>query len=335
MAVIQKNEKDFYPLVESMFEKEGNQPINEFPINVQTITKRVDVCSAKWLSDSQFETAAVECKLGDNWSAVGDGLNQALAYQIVFPKVYVAAQTPKHKLGHLNQILPTLGIGYIQFTHKEAKIVLEPGENQLFNKEQHNLQVLNKLGRYIACLELWGKERTNKGWGEKGKSFWIGGRMIHKCNLLYQFHDNRLVSGVNFESTEHLKRLFANTTPLELLDVLQTLPRDAYLSIYDFSLDKRRRKSRASTTSQKYRFLLDSLKLTDLNTIFEHARANNYYIWFLVTKEHEYKMGHKTPTRSDLTLEITTLENEFGPLYNFIITHITRQKGKHNELITL
>lgn len=321
-----KCEKQLIPFIETMFHSTGNLSIKEFPVRIQESFKRVDVVSAKWLNDTHLEATAVECKLGNDWDAVGFGLNQSIAYQTVFPKVYIAAEASRNDLGHLESVLSILGIGYIQVTSDNAQIELETGKNDLLDRTYFEFQVLNRLGRLVVCSEHWGKDHTRWGPGEDKSKFWISGKEIKKCNYLYQFQEpNMLVSGINFESTPDLKKFFSSTTPAELLKILRKLPQNAYLSISEFSLDKRCRKSNISRTTRVFKKFLNELQLKDLEERFEHARAYNYYIWFLVVKKRNIQ--NTKPTRSELRREVAKLEKDFGVLYEFILRKIIIRKS--------
>lgn len=180
-------EIDLVPSIEALFRSVDSYPITEYPVWIQGSWKRVEVVSARWLNNTRLETIAVECKLGNDWDAIGRGLNQALAYQTMFPKVYIATEASVGDLGHLKKILSSLGIGYIQIFGKSAHIELETGKNILSDWALFQLQVVNQLGRFAVCSEHMGESYTRQGAGEGGTRFWMSGKEKKKSEGQWKY----------------------------------------------------------------------------------------------------------------------------------------------------
>jgi hypothetical protein len=310
-----------------MFQQDGYVTVSEYPILINDKPRRVDVVAAKWLGNDSFNAIAIECKLGSDCESVGQALNQAIAYQTVFPRVYIASEASKENLGYMKTVLADLGLGYMQVISKQDPIhvILEPTDSSLYNNKQFRLHVLNQLGRLVVWNDYWGEDEVKS--GKSGLSgFWIAGRIRRKCNYLFEFISSGVMwIGINFESTEYLRKFFQSTTPSGLLDTLRKIPSDAEIIISDFKTDKHGRKTPASKVVEWKRFPLTHIQLGDINKIFKHANEMNHYIWFLVVKEWTYlnaKMSYRT-----FKAEVEQLENEFKPMYDFILKNIYR-KGK-------
>ena len=312
------------PPVINMFRSMGSVPVAEYPVRIHEESKRVDVAAANWRSDIHLQAAAVECKLGSDWDAVGQALNQAIAYQTVFPEVYIAAQTSRDSLAHMETVLSDLGVGYIRVIDREtARIELEPSHNTLLNQTQFRLQVLNRLGRLVVCSKHWeGDIRSGR---TDTTGFWIAGKVREKCNYLFRFQNAiGLRSGINFESTAGLRKFFSSTTPVDLCDVLKRLPQDAEIVIHDFITDSLGRKTPASKTKESHRWTLHQLQLEDVERIIKHAKDRRYYIWLLVVRERS--IMDEQPTQGELEREVIKLEKEFGELYDYILSKIYTRK---------
>jgi hypothetical protein len=329
MGDILTRESELSKAIERSFKEKGVASGREYPVLIQGKHKRVDVVSAKWTGEKSLEVTAVECKRGNDWEAAGQALNQAIAYQTLFPYVYVATQAPLSELEHMIDALRYQGLGYISVNQGRSKIELRASESRLLDNSSFSMQVLHRLGRFAACCSHWGIQNTRLGAGEGLKRPFISGKQIENCNYIYQFHDlgaNVLRFGVNLESTRILRKLLSPERISELFNVLRKLPQNACLRIHDFEVKEGDTKKSGTKTKEKpFRIIqLGSLRRSDLECIVKHAEDVKHYVWLLVAKDEQPTESY--PTRASLEDELRRYEKEFRLFYEYITTDVRAQK---------
>jgi hypothetical protein len=306
-------EKDLYGLISK--ELEGNRStcytvtVEEYPFSIDKKKgRRIDVAAAKWSRESNLEVAAVECKRGQGWKSIENAIGQAVTYQTFFPFVYVATQTPEEGLGHMENVLRSLGLGYIHVGMKsresgKARIVFRPEKSNIIEESRTMNQVLHPLGHLLVWKEYWGEVPIRYGAGDEQSRFWVGAYpdpigLKARCNYVTQFHPTgSIVQGVNFESQTYLRKFFRNANKTELLDVLRSLPQDAIMIKHHFELLRNgKTKTQASKPCERKETSLSEVDASAVRSLFRYAEEKQHAIWLLIALESE--ISRKNPVRS-------------------------------------
>ncbi len=328
-------EKDLYGPISKELEGNSNtcytMTIEQYPlsINEEKRSRRVDIIAAKWPKESNLEVAAVECKLGQGWKKVEDAIGQAITYQTFVPYVYIATETPKERLGHMENVLRELGLGYIhvKMDSKErgkASIVLRPKKSAIIKNSRMMNQVLHPLGHLLIWREYWGEDAVVYGAGEEQSRFWIGAHKRRKCNYLTQFHpDGKIVQGINFESQTYLREFFTRANMNGFLEVLRNLPQDAIMSQYHFKPLRDDIKTQISKPTFDKKTPHSKIDESAVRSLLKYAKKHNYAIWVLIASESVIPC--ESPVRSDIEAYVKKLNEEYCPLYEFIINNIYKR----------
>lgn len=169
---IEPDEKDFYPHVSNFFleqgyfvvsgwaTKPGIEGSSEFGFTIYGQPMRCDIAAARWNSEQEVEAVAVECKrLGSMKKSVGAGLWQAIDYQVVFDKVFIATETAGG-MGHMSSVIHSLGIGHIAVDATSGKCqVKSDGEFRnvdRFDESARRNQVTPRLAMFLAFRDILG-----------------------------------------------------------------------------------------------------------------------------------------------------------------------------------
>ncbi len=323
-------EKDLYGPISKELKGNSNtcytMTIEQYPLSIteEKRSRRVDIIAAKWPKESNLEVTAVECKLGQGWRKMEDAIGQAITYQTFVPYVYIATETPKERLGHMENVLRELGLGYIhvKMYSKErgkASIVLRPKKSAIIKNSRMMNQVLHPLGHLLIWREYWGEDAVVHGAGEEQSRFWIGAHERRNCNYLTQFHpDGKIVQGINFESQTYLREFFTRANMDEFLKVLRNLPQDATMSQYHFEpLRDDKTKTRISKPKFDKKTPLSKVDESAVRSLFDYAKEHNYAIWLLIASKSDTSC--KIPIRSDIETNVKKLNEEYFHLYRFII----------------
>jgi len=307
--------------------------IEEYPFSIdEEKGRRIDVAAAKWSRESSLEVAAVECKRGQGWKSIETAIGQAVTYQTFFPFVYVATQTPEEGLGHMENVLRSLGLGYIHVEMKsresgEASIVFRPEKSSIIEESRMMNQVLHPLGHLLVWKEYWGEVPTRYGAGDEQSRFWVGAYpdpigLKARCNYLAQFHPTgSIVQGVNFESQTYLRKFFENADKAEFLDVLRSIPHDAIMSQHHFEpLRDGRTKTQASKPCEGKETPLSEVDASAIRSLFRYAEEKQNAIWLLIALKS--KTPRNRPRKPSILKDVKRLVGDFDPLYEFIIDNI-------------
>lgn len=327
-------EKDLYGPISKELEGNGSTcytvTVEEYPFSIdEKNARRIDVAAAKWSRESSLEVAAVECKRGQGWKSIEDAIGQAVTYQTFFPFVYVATQTPEEGLGHMENILRSLGLGYIHVSMESGKasIVFRPEKSNIIEESRMMNQVLYPLGHLLVWKDYWRNVPIRYGAGDEQSRFWVGAYpdpigLKGRCNYVTQFHPTgNIVQGVNFESQTYLRKFFRNADKADFLDVFRSLPQDAIMTKHHFKpLRDGKTKTQASKPCDGKETPLSEIDASAIRSLFRYAEEKQNAIWLLVALES--KIPRSRPKRSSILNNVKRLVRDFGPLYKFIIDNI-------------
>ena len=327
-------EKDLYGPISK--ELEGNRntcyttTVKEYPFSIdEEKGRRVDVVAAKWSRKSNLEVAAVECKRGQGWRSIENAIGQAVTYQTFFPYVYVATQTPEEGLGHMENVLRSLGLGYIHASMESSKasIVFRPEKSNIIEESRTMNQALHPLGHLLVWKDYWRNVPIRYGAGDEQSRFWVGAYpdpigLKARCNYVTQFHPTgSIVQGVNFESQTYLRKFFENADKVEFLDVLRSLPQDAIMSQYHFEpLRRGKTKTQASRPHRDKETSLSEVDASAIRSLFRYVEKRQHAIWLLIALKSN--IARKSPVRSSILNNAKKLVGGFGSLYKFIIDNL-------------
>ncbi len=117
---VKKREKELYPLVTRLLAEQGLRVWEEATIRAgDEGTRTADHVAWRW-NGAEIEARAVEVKVGSADIAFA----QAVAYEVGFPRVYVAADEALAETGYLGRVFDRVGLGYIRVGGNDATIEL-------------------------------------------------------------------------------------------------------------------------------------------------------------------------------------------------------------------
>jgi hypothetical protein len=167
---LDKREKDLYPLVTRLLKKSGLDVWEEATIRAgDEGTKTADHVAWRWVGPG-IEACAVEVKV--RWADVA--FAQAVAYEVGFPRVYVAAEEALAEAGYLGRVFDHLGLGYIRVSPNEARIELEAKDSLFISPPVRDENLARIRLKHLFTNELIGestrfsKDRRGDIWGVTG-----------------------------------------------------------------------------------------------------------------------------------------------------------------------
>ena len=155
-------EKDLYPAIERAFKGKGFVSLQQFSFDhpvMKGYAPKVDLVAFRWTSDFNIDVVAVEVKSGSDASSPLWATTQATTYQLLFPSVYIAAETPPEELHYSEGILRALGLGYINVSVKKAKFVFSP----VLNARTYEMHFLESI-RPVGVMALTADECLKEEW---------------------------------------------------------------------------------------------------------------------------------------------------------------------------
>jgi hypothetical protein len=132
-------EKELYPPITHLFSEGHFEVWEQATIRAgDEGTKTADHVAWRWQGD-EIDACAVEVKAGN----ADVGFAQAVAYEVGFSKVYVAAEDDVAETGYLAKVFDRLGLGYISVSPAAATIELEAKPSEFISQPVHD----ENLGR--------------------------------------------------------------------------------------------------------------------------------------------------------------------------------------------
>ena len=144
-------EKDLYPVLRKLLEQRGYCVEEQFEI-YSTLTgakRKIDVLGFRWSADGDVDAWAVEAKKGGQPGDILKAIAQAIEYQLLVPKVSVAAEVHRDNLSFAEYPLRQLGLGYLCATRQSAGEVIAPSTSPRFYHDE-----FNHIIRHAGVLRL-------------------------------------------------------------------------------------------------------------------------------------------------------------------------------------
>jgi hypothetical protein len=167
---VTKREKELYPLVTRLLAEQGLRVWEEVTIRAgDEGTRTADHVAWRW-NGAEIEARAVEVKVGSADIAFA----QAVAYEVGFPRVYVAADEALAETGYLGRVFDRVGLGYIRVGVNDATIELEPKDSLFLSASVHDENLARIRLKHLFTDELIGepirfsKDRRGDIWGVTG-----------------------------------------------------------------------------------------------------------------------------------------------------------------------
>ena len=147
-------EKELYPPLQNFLEGEGYSVERELSVysRLSGKTRKLDLVGFKWNADGQVDAWAIEAKRGSNPSDLLTGLAQGVEYQLYSPRVSLAAEADRKRLGFAEDPLRRLGLGYISVRGKTATEIIQPAYSPHLYCDEFNTII-----RHAGCLKLLGE----------------------------------------------------------------------------------------------------------------------------------------------------------------------------------
>jgi hypothetical protein len=168
---VEKREKELYPLVTRLLEEQGLHVWEEATIRAgDEGTRTADHVAWRW-NGADIEACAVEVKVG--WADIA--FAQAVAYEVGFPRVYVAADEALAETGYLGRVFDRVGLGYIRVGPDDATIELEPKDSLFLSPSVRDENLARIRLKHLFTDELVGeptrfsKDRRGDIWGVTGR----------------------------------------------------------------------------------------------------------------------------------------------------------------------
>jgi len=198
--------------------------------------RRVDVVAARWDGDRHIEAVAIECK-ATVWD-VYDALGQAVQYQSVFDRVYVATRDAPETDSVARSTLVDLGLGHITAVvgSASAYVSVVPVERlaSRFQPHRKNNHIHCRLALGLAFLETANHENILRyGFWSSGLNVWYAEEVVG--HLQWNCYASRapgvgtdspyqVTAGLNVERTDDVKRICDGVSAARLDDALKQLP---------------------------------------------------------------------------------------------------------------
>lgn len=170
VSPIETREKDLYPTVTRLLKQQGLHVWEEATMRAgDEGTRTADHVAWRWDS-SKIESFAIEVKVG--WADIA--FAQAVAYQVGFPRVYVAANEALAETGYLSRVFDHLGLGYIRVSTNDARIELDAKESLFVSPAVHDENLARIRLKHLFTERLIGepirfsKDRRGDIWGVTG-----------------------------------------------------------------------------------------------------------------------------------------------------------------------
>jgi len=309
-----------YFTVSALSKKSGEVARSTFGVNVNGEMKKVDVAAFKWLDNHNIEAIAVECKLGKTCRHAGSALYQATAYQVLFPKVYVASQADLSELKHVESSLKQLGLGYI-LVKEEATMIFPSAENARFSQIEFNRQLRNRIAVLLAFNAVFGEEME---FGNAGnpEEIWVSNKRIQTCNMLMHLKENRAWMGLNIEKKEAVKRSLASLNTGDFHNLVSELDPEYSLVVRKFIGKQRLGKTeiwKKLSASKSTLTQLESIR----SSILECLRNKDAGVDFQIIKDVETE-ALQNMTRESVIKEVQKMKQEIEPLYDLLKAPLVR-----------
>ena len=146
MRQVTHKEKHLYRCIQELLERRFAVWAEATVRAGDTGTRTADHVAWKWDGD-RIEAFAVEVKKGTADKAIA----QAVAYQVGFPQVYIAAETLIGEMGYLAKVIARLGLGYIhvQGQGASAEIEQEAGPSLFLSSGPHYENVAHPRQAFV------------------------------------------------------------------------------------------------------------------------------------------------------------------------------------------
>jgi hypothetical protein len=326
------DERRLYRPIETLFEKQEYRVLSHrkkkkeerahsgFPIEVNGETMIVDVAAFKWLDDSQIEAIAVECKLGKRASKAGSALYQATAYQVLFPKVYVAAEAPRKELNHVEKSLHQLGLGYIEVDGEIATEIFLPKHecNVRYDSAEFDRQPRSKIAAFLAFLEVFSGE-TQFGREKKMGEVFLMGKVYKSCNFLLKTENQGASMGLNIENKEPVKKFLSSVDIRGLHSLISNLSPEYHLVVKKFVGKKVHGITEERALIDKPVSEITLPILEDYKSqILKHLSVKDKCVDFQILRHVDLQ----SVSRGSIITEVKTMKEKIEPLYNLLVKHI-------------
>jgi len=219
------SEKALYDPIEKAFRDQGFVTSQQFEFDhplVKDYRPKADVAAFRWDSDTKIDAVAVEAKPGTEPASPLWALGQATTYQLLFPLVYVAAETMPENLSFSEGVLRSLGLGYIRADASEAEFVIQPVKDARcyqthFLKQIRPAALIALLSNSFMPPEKW------KANGD-AQNFWTWTTDHGKVQLQFGVDDETAYCGVYSDRKPVCSKLADQVDPDELAKLLGNVP---------------------------------------------------------------------------------------------------------------
>jgi len=223
-----------YHILEDYFKRKDYFVIvDQFSLfNPEITSDIVDVVAVNWAHENLLDAIAVECKMEKEpkISALAS-IQQAIEYQICFPKVYVATQEGDIK--YAKTFFELNGVGHLAIDSSSTDVIdkLAPKKSVLFDKSVFNLNIKDRLIIVLVFRDIFGKD--NFRYGEMNTHGWAAKdfRSNVQLNCCYDPDDGIVSSGLNLERKQGFRSLHKKFNTTEFHESLKDLPDDYILGV--------------------------------------------------------------------------------------------------------
>lgn len=325
-------EERLYRPIETLFEKQEYRVVSDrkkvspevahsgFGIKIDDEIKRIDVAAFKWLDDSNIEAIAVECKLGARASDAGSALYQATAYQVLFPKVYVASEAPRKELKHVESSLDQLGLGYIVVDGEIATEIFPPARvNVRFAPRKFDRQSRSKIAAFLAFREVFQKDTQFGRDKETPDEVFLISKVFKSCNFLLKTEDQGALMGLNLENKEPVKKFLSSVDIMDLHGLITNLGPEYHLVVKKFVGKKIHGRTEKWIDEPVSNITLPGLE--DFKSqIMKHLSGKDQCVDFQILRHVDLQ----SVSRGSIVREVENMKEEIEPLYNLIVEHLEK-----------
>ena len=205
--------------------------------------RRVDVVAARWDGDRHVEAVAIECK-ATVWD-VYDALGQAVQYQSVFDRVYVATRDAPETDTVARSTLVDLGLGHITagIGSASAYISVVPVERlaSRFQPQRKNTHIHCRFALGLAFLETANRKNLLRyGFWTRGLNVWYAEEVIGhlqwncaawRASELGTDVPYQVTAGLNVERVDDVRRICDGVSAARLDSALRLLPPEYLIEV--------------------------------------------------------------------------------------------------------